>query len=471
VIVGRQLIDGHWRAGPDIDTVANPFDGERVGTVVEGSVEDVAEACAAAKASLASVFPVHSRYDVLMAAAGRINDRAAELAHVIASEGSKTIREAEREPPRAAEILRLSAEESRRAGGEVLPFDMKPGSERRRGYWERRPAGVVAAIQPFNDPMAVAAHKIGPALAAGNAVVLKPDSRTPFSVLALADALVQSGLPAGRLNVVTGSGSVVGQALVRDPRIRVVSFTGGRSTGEAITRSAGIKRLVLELGSTSAVIVMDSADLDAAAHAIVAGAFAQAGQNCLGVQRVLIQEAVYAPVRERIVRRSLALKTGHSLAPDTDVCAMISEEEAARVRSWIGEAVSGGATTLCGGGGSGAVVPPTVLEGVPPGCNLDCGEVYGPVLCLSPVGSLEEAIGEANRPDFGLHAAIFTASLDEALEAADRLEAGAVIVNDSTDYRLDTMPFGGVKGSGLGREGIRFAVESMTEPRVVSFNR
>lgn len=450
--------------------VRNPFDQALVGTVPEMTSEDVSNAIGLAAGSLATPFPAHERYRVLMEASRLLDASSDEIAGLIAQEGSKTIREAHREPPRAAEILRMSADAARRVTGQTLPFDARPGSEGRQGYYMRVPAGVVAAILPFNDPLAVAAHKIGPALAAGNAVVVKPDSRTPFGPTRLVEILHEAGVPRDRLHLVTGSGPVVGDRMVTDDRVRVVSFTGGLATGKAITQRAGIKKLILEMGANSAVLVMDDADLDLALPAVVSGAFAQAGQNCLGVQRLLVHDAVYAAFRDRLVRATAELKAGHSMDGTVDVCAMISETEARRVEEWIKEAVGGGATVLHGGTRRGAVVEPTVMENVPDDCRLTCDEAYGPVVCLRPIPGLDEGLERANAVPFGLHAAIFTNRISDAFKAATTLEVGGVIVNDSTDYRLDTMPFGGVKGSGIGREGIDAAVASMTEERVVCFN-
>jgi glyceraldehyde-3-phosphate dehydrogenase (NADP+) len=464
------LVGGEWHTATDAIEVRNPFDGRLVGTVAAATVTDADRALAAAGASLADPWPAYARYGVLTAAASRVDRRADEYAWAIAREGSKTIREARLEPPRAATILRLCAELGRQLHGETLPFDSRPGSEHRIGYYTRAPVGIVAAITPFNDPLAMAAHKAGPALAAGNAVVLKPASATPLSALMLAEDLVAAGLPAGRLNVITGAGQVVGEALARDPRVRLVSFTGGVETGERITRIAGIKKLSMELGSNSPVIVLPDARLDAAVTAIVAGAFAQAGQNCLGVQRVIVHRDVYARVRDRIVEAVRRLKAGVSTDEHTDVCAMINEAQAKRLESWIKEAVSGGARVLVGGTRQGTLLAPTVLDNVAAGARLDTDEAYGPVMSLYRVDSLDEGVDLANRVDYGLHAAIFTESLRDAFAAAQRLHAGAVIVNDSTDYRLDVMPFGGTKLSGIGREGIKFALNEMTETKVVCLN-
>lgn len=470
VIRRRMLIGGEWVGGAGEIDVRNPSDGVLVGTIVEGTPADVDRALAAAQAALGDPWPAYARYDVLTGAAARIDRRAEEYAWTIAREGSKAIGEARREPPRAATILRLSAELGRQLAGETLPFDSRRGSENRVGYYVRCPVGIVAAITPFNDPLAMAAHKVGPALAAGNAVVLKPATATPFSALALADDLVAAGLPPGRLNIVTGHGPIVGEALATDPRVRMVSFTGGVETGERITRIAGIKKLSMELGSNSPVIVMADARLDNAVPAIAAGAFAQAGQNCLGVQRVLVDERIYDTFRDRFLAHVATLVAGPSTDERTDVCAMINEVEARRVESWVREAVDGGARVLVGGSRRGALIPPTVLENVAAGARLDCREVYGPVVVLYSVASLEAAIDLANRVNYGLHAAIFTESVRDAFTAAERLQAGAVIINDSTDYRLDVMPFGGRKMSGIGREGIRFALNEMTETKVVCLN-
>jgi glyceraldehyde-3-phosphate dehydrogenase (NADP+) len=464
------FIGGSWVERARTIQVHNSFDRRLVARIATATADDVDEAMRAAHASLAVDWPTHARYDLLMRAADRIAAAHEAYADAIAREGSKTIREARREPPRAAAILRLCAEEGRRLAGETLPFDSRAGSENRVGYYFRFPVGVVAAITPFNDPLAMVAHKVGPALAAGNAVVLKPASATPLSALRLARDLAAAGLPSGRLNIVTGRGEELGTALVSHPLVRLVTFTGGVETGERITRAAGLKKISMELGSNSPVIVMPDAALDRAVASVADGAFAQAGQNCLGVQRVFVHETVYDAFRRRIVEHTSRLRAGSSLDEDVDVCPIISEGQAARVESWIREAENAGARVLVGGRRDGALVWPTILEDVAAGTRLDCAEVYGPVMSLYRVSSLDDAIARANAVDYGLHAAIFTESLRDAFTAVRRLAVGAVIVNDSTDYRLDVMPFGGTKKSGIGREGIRFACQEMTETRVVCFN-
>jgi glyceraldehyde-3-phosphate dehydrogenase (NADP+) len=466
----RMLIDGQWIARDEVIEVRNPYDGRLVDTVPRGRPADIDAAITAAARAAGEPWPLHARCEVLSRAAGRIDADLEGYARTIALEGSKTIREARREPVRCAALLRLAAEEGRRLAGETLPFDSRPGSENRVGYYFRFPVGVVGAITPFNDPLAMACHKAGPALAGGNAVVLKPGTATPLSALRLAQDLADAGLPSGRLNVVTGRGEDLGGAIVADPRVRLVTFTGGVETGLRITRAAGIKKLCMELGSNSPVIVMADADLDRAVPAIAAGAFAQAGQNCLGVQRVFVLSEAYDRFRERFVAHVTSLEAGPSMDEATDVCAMITIAQAERVESWVREAEAAGARVLAGGRREGALMWPTVLESVPPGARLDREEAYGPVVSLYRVATIEDAIARANAVDYGLHAAIFTESLRAAFEAVRGLHVGGVIVNDSTDYRLDVMPFGGTKLSGIGREGIRAALQDMTETRVVCFN-
>ena len=470
VVDSAMLIGGSWVAGKERIEVRNPFDGRLVGTVPRGTKGDIEAAISAASASLEQDWLAHARYRVLMRAADLIDERTAEYVDTIAREGSKTIREARSEPPRAANLLRLSAEEGRRIAGETLPFDSRAGSENRVGYYCRFPIGVVGAITPLNDPLALACHKVGPALAAGNAVVLKPASPTPLAAVGLARDLMAAGLPPGRLNVVTGPGQDLGDALVGDPRVRLITFTGGVEAGEHMTRVAGIKKLLMELGSNSPVIVCPDANLDRAVPAIATGAFAQAGQNCVGVQRVLIHRDVYDAFTERFIAHVAQLKAGSSLDETTDVCAMINEREGARVQAWVQEAVDKGARVLVGGRREGAVVWPTVLERVPDGVRLDCEEVFGPVVGLYRVASLDEAIERANRVNYGLQAGIFTESLRDGFKAVQRLSFGGVMINDSTHYRLDVAPFGGTKLSGIGREGIRFTLLEMTETKIVCFN-
>ncbi len=311
------------------------------------------------------------------------------------------------------------------------------------------------------------AHKLGPAFAGGNAVVLKPATVTPLSALRLAELFLEAGLPPEALQVVTGPGAEVGHALVTDPRVRMISFTGGVDAGKAITAAAGLKKIGMELGSNSPVIVLDDADLDDAVEGCVSGAFWAAGQNCIGVQRLYVERPLYDEFVARFADRTQRYKVGPKLDEDCDMGPMITETEAERIEAWVTEAVDAGARAWSGHRREGATYWPTVLTDVPETARVSCEEVFAPVVALWPVDSLDEAIDRANAREFGLHAAVFTRDVDRMYRAIEGLEAGGIMVNDSTDYRMDAMPFGGIKNSGLGREGIRFALQEMTEPKTV----
>lgn len=466
------FIDGRWVGASETIPVNDPYSGEVVDTVPRGSASDVERAVAAALEGYRENRSLSSgeRSHILRRAADLLDARKEEFAILIARESSKTIREARKEVYRCTQTLRVSGEEATRILGETIAFDQQKGSENRRGYFYRFPIGVIGAITPFNDPLNLVAHKVGPALAAGNGVVLKPATVTPLSALKLAELLLEAGIPPRALNVVTGPGGEVGEALVMDPRVRMISFTGGVTAGLRVTRNAGLKKIGMELGSNSPVIVLEDCDLEAAVESCVSGAFWAAGQNCIGVQRLYVQEGIFEAFREAFVARTLRYKVGPKLEEDCDMGPLITEEEAQRVEEWVEEAVAAGARVECGHRREGATYWPTVLTGVPEGAKVDCEEVFGPVVSLYPIRDLEEGIRRSNAVDFGLHAAVFTSSLASAFRAVEGLEAGGVMVNDSTDYRMDAMPFGGIKNSGLGREGIRFALQEMTEPKTVCFN-
>lgn len=468
----KMLLDGVWVDRTESISVLDPYDGHVVDTVPRGTREDAERAVAGALEGYRENRALSSgaRAEILRRTATLLEDRQEEFAVLLAREGSKTIREARKEAYRCTQTLRVSGEEAIRLLGETIAFDQQKGSEGRRGYFQRVPIGVVAAITPFNDPLNLVAHKVGPALAGGNAVVVKPATVTPLSALKLAELFLEAGLPPRALSVVTGPGGEVGNALVSDPRVRMVSFTGGVEAGLSVARKAGLKKIGMELGSNSPVIVLDDAELEAAVESCVSGAFWAAGQNCIGVQRLFVQEGIFDAFREAFVARTRRYRVGPKLEEDCDMGPLISQKEADRVEAWVQEALHAGATLECGGRREGATYWPTVLTGVPSNVRVACDEIFGPVVGLYPIRDLEEGIRRSNEVDFGLQAAIFTASINSAFRAVEELEAGAVIVNDSTDYRMDAMPFGGVKRSGLGREGIRFALQEMTEPKTVCFN-
>jgi len=468
----KMILAGEWVERERKIEVRDPYDGSLVDTVPAATSDDVRAAIAAAVEGHRDnrKLPAHARVTAMLRAARIVEERAEEYARTIAREGSKTIREARKEVTRAVNTLTLSAEEGRRILGETIAFDTMPGSENRWGYYYRFPIGVIAAITPFNDPLNLVAHKVGPALVAGNSVVVKPATATPLSALLLGKALLEGGIPPRALSVLTGRGEEIGEPLVADERVRMVSFTGGLEAGRRVARHAGLKKIGMELGSNSPVIVLADCDLEAAVELTVSGAFWAAGQNCIGAQRVYVERPIYARFEKLFAERTRKVRTGPKLEEATDMGPLISEAEAERLERWVKEAVGAGARLLAGGNRRGAVMEATALADVPAGAAVDCREVFGPVVSLYPVDNLDEAITRSNAVEFGLHAAIFTRDLEQAHRAIRDLDCGGVIVNDSTDYRLDAMPFGGVKNSGLGREGIRFALQEMTEPKVVCFN-
>ena len=453
-------------------TVTNPFDGTDVGAVADMAPEDapVILRIASDGAHTCRALSRHERARVLDACAALVERDKAAFAELIVAEVGKTIRQAAREVLRCVNTLRLSAEEARRSTGEVLPFDAYAGSENRQGWFTREPLGVIVAITPYNDPLNLAAHKLGPAIAGGNAVILKPSELAPLTALKLVDCLLAAGLRPGIVSVATG-GAAMGEALISSREVRMISFTGGFVTGEKIARSAGLKKLAMDLGGNAPVIVLGDCNLEDAVQSCISGAFWAAGQNCIGTQRLLVQGSVYEAFKRRFVEGTLALRVGNPALQDTDVGPMISVQAAARAKIAVDGALRQGATLLCGNTLDGALYSPTVLEGVRFNSELWCNEVFGPVVVLQRVENLEEALRLANAPTYSLHAGIFTSNLHSALQAAQALEAGGVMINDSSDYRLDAMPFGGFKYGSLGREGVRFAYEEMTQPKVVCIRR
>jgi glyceraldehyde-3-phosphate dehydrogenase (NADP+) len=467
----KMFLAGEWVSRDKSIEVLDPQDHSLITTVPAANERDVIYTIEEAKkgVKIAADMSTHERIAILHRAADWIFENKERYATTIAREGSKTIKEARKEVLRCIETLRISAEEARRINGETISFDQMQGSEDRIGYYYRFPIGIIVAITPFNDPLNLVAHKVGPAIAAGNAIIVKPATVTPLSALLLAEAFEKAGLPPKVLSVITGYPSDMGDSLITHSAIRMISFTGGLATGKAIIQKAGLKKICMELGSNSPVIVLKDADLEEAVKSTVSGAFWAAGQNCLGVQRIYVQEGIYHDFIGKFIDRTQQYRVGDKLLEETDMGPMISEIEAKRVESWVNEAVEKGAKLLCGGKREGSFYQPTVLVNVPENCKLATEEVFGPVVTIYNIPDLDTAISQSNRVDFGLQAGIFTRDLDKAFIAIRKLDVGGVMVNDSSDYRIDAMPFGGVKGSGLGREGIKFALQEMTEPKVVCF--
>jgi len=467
----KMLLNGQWVDRKEKIDVRDPFDNSLIDTVPRATAKDVETALQAAVKGfqIMKKLTVFERAQILYKTAAIIKNNVEEFAKTIAREGSKTIREARKEANRCGNTLTVSAEESKRLFGETIPFDSFPGGEKRRGYYYRFPIGVVLAITPFNDPLNLVAHKLGPAIAAGNSVILKPATVTPLSALKLAEAFQEAGLPPLVLQVITGYGHEIGDPLVKDERVRMVSFTGGVEAGKRVAAMAGIKKIGMELGSNSPVIVWKDIDIPSTVDSCVSGAFWAAGQNCIGVQRIYIHKDIYEKFKKAFVARTAKYKIGNKMKEDCDMGPMIEEREAIRVEQWVAEAKKLGAKVLCGGKRKGALFEPTVLEKVPEKATIHWDEVFGPTVNLYPYATLEEAIEKANSLNYGLHAAVFAKDIDIAFKAVYELDCGGVMINDSTDYRLDSMPFGGVKYSGLGREGIKFSLQEMTEPKTVCF--
>lgn len=462
------------RSIPDVEElpVLNPYDGSLVGCIEVSRHDDVDTLLARARkgAALSRALPRHQRASILEKAARLVDERCEDFARTIVSEAGKTIVQARKETLRCVNTLRLSAEEARRNAGEIVPFDAFAGSEARQGWFTREPLGIVAAITPYNDPLNLVAHKLGPAIAGGNAVLLKPSELAPFSAVKLVEALAEAGLPEAIITIAIG-GADLGRAIVSARDVRMVSFTGGFATGEAISRSAGLKKLAMDLGGNAPVIVMADCDIGKAVASCISGAFWAAGQNCVGTQRILVQAPCYDHFREAFVAGTAGLRTGDPCRDETDVGPMISPAAAERAEAVVDEAIGAGARLLCGHRRRRALYSPTVLEGVSHASRLWREEIFAPVVILERFETLADAIRMANEPDYSLHAGIFTNNLADALEAAAGIEAGGVMINDSSDYRFDAMPFGGFKHGSMGREGVRFAYEDMTQPKVICINR
>jgi acyl-CoA reductase-like NAD-dependent aldehyde dehydrogenase len=465
------LVAGSWRlaATGGEHEVHAPYDGRSLGSVPLAGPTEVDEALSSAtRAHRGPRLTPTRRSAILRETAARIRVRAEELALLVALESGKPMREARGEVARSALVLEEAAEEARRIAGHLVPVDAVEGSEDRLAYTMRVPIGVVAAITPFNGPLLSPAHKVGSAIAAGNAVVLKPATATPLSALELAAEMLEAGLPPERLQVLVGPGDAVGDLLVADPRVGMVSFTGSTAVGMRIRSLMGLRRATLELGGNAPVIVHADADVEAAAGGALSGSFGYAGQVCISVQRILVHEAVRARFEDTFVDLVGGLRVGDPLDPTSDIGPMLTEQKAAEAEASVREAVGTGSRLLTPIRREGALLWPVVLADPDPSLPVVCREVFAPVVSILSYGDLDEAIALANSTEYGLQAAIFTASLDVALEASRRLEFGGVIVNDTSRYRVDRMPYGGVKSSGSGgKEGPRYAIEEMTEEHLV----
>ena len=465
------IIAGRRCTGAATARILAPFDGVEVGTHALGSASDMDAAVASnlEAAERCRAMPAYERATCLRRIADGLESQRDAFAQLLAREAGKPIAQAVLEIERAIFVFRDGAEEATRIGGEVLPLDVLPAAQGLVGLVRRFPLAPIAAITPFNFPVLLAAHKIAPAMACGAALTLKPPPQDPLTSLALGEIVAASGYPAGGVNIVPCE-LPVAERLVRDERVRMITFTGSARAGWAIRAAAGTRRVALELGGNAGVIVAADADLDHAAARCAVGGYSYAGQSCISVQRILVQRRVYDSFVDSFVDRVRKLKTGDPLDPATDVGPLISEEAARRAESWIGEAVSGGAEVLCGGGRHGSILEPTVLVRTLPTQRVNCEEVFAPVTTVSPFDELDDALARVNDGPYGLQAGIFTRDLATMMRAWDRLEVGAVTGNEVPTFRVDRMPYGGAKASGLGREGVRWAIQEMTEPRLLTLH-
>lgn len=464
------FINGQWSKGGANIEVKNKYTQEIFAVLPAARKEDVEEAVAAAEraAPVMAEMTAFRRAEILARTAGLLQERKEEFAETIAAEAGKALKFARAEVDRGISTFSIAAEEAKRVHGETMPLDAVPAGEGYFGFWVRRPVGVIAAISPFNFPLNLVAHKVAPALAAGNTVILKPATTTPITAVLLCQVLNQAGLPKGAINLVVGSGGTVGEWLVTDPRVAKISFTGSPAVGQHIMSIAGIKKVTLELGNNSPVIIAPDADLDLVAKRAAVGAYYNSGQVCISVQRIYSQRSISEPFTEKFVRASEAMVVGDPLDERVDVGPMIDPGEVDRIENWIQEARSGGAKVLTGGKHEGAVYWPTVLEGVSPDMKVVAQEAFAPVASILPYDDFEEALRQADQTEYGLQVGVFTRDINNVFKAIKRLNFGGVIVNDTPNFRADNMPYGGNRHSGIGREGVHFAIEDMTNIQMVA---
>ena len=466
----KLLIDGEWIGSGAPLEVKNKYDGSLVGVVPTATKDDLNRAIEAAERTedVMADMPAYKRAEILQRTAVLIRERAEDIAKIIAAEAGKALKFARAEVERAATVFVIAAEEAKRLHGETIPLDAVPAGEGYFGFWTRRPVGVIAAISPFNFPINLVAHKVAPAIASGNTLVLKPASTTPIAAVKLCQILQEAGMPAGTINLVVGGGGTVGEWLITDERIDKITFTGSPEIGRHILAVAGIKKVTLELGNNSPVVVAPDADLDFVAKRCALGAFYNSGQVCISVQRIYSQKQVFEPFSEKFVKATEAMVVGNPLDERVDVGPMIDSKEVDRIESWVKEAQGSGASVLTGGRRDGTVYYPTVLSNVDEDMKVVAEETFGPVASVISSEDFESALAQANASKFGLQVGVFTKDIDRMLKAVRRLNFGGVIVNDAPNFRADHMPYGGNRQSGLGREGVKFAMEDMTNIQLVA---
>jgi acyl-CoA reductase-like NAD-dependent aldehyde dehydrogenase len=463
----KLLLDGEWIETGEWHEVRSPYSGETIARVPQAGADHARQAIDAAERAMREPPPAHKRAEILDGVAGLLRERGDEVARTICGEAGKPLKAARVEADRAVSTFTMAAVEARRLAGEIVPMDASPAGVGKLAYTMRVPIGVVGAITPFNFPFNLVAHKVAPALAAGCAVVLKPAGQTPLSALLLAELETEAGLPAGWLNVLVGPSAEIGDVLVEDERVRLITFTGSAEVGWKIRERAARKKVNLELGNATPVIIEADADVEQAATKMAANAFSFAGQSCISVQRIYVRADVYDDFVASFIPKVEALKVGDPAEEDTDVGPVIDDDARERILSWVEEAKGGGATVLTGGDAPEGLLRPTVLADVTPEMKVSCLEVFGPLCTVTRYDSLDEAYDLANGTEYGLQAGIFTGSLDTAVEVAEKLDFGGITVNEAPTFRADQMPYGGVKASGNTKEGPHYAVREMTEERLV----
>ncbi|MFC5591493.1 aldehyde dehydrogenase family protein [Sporosarcina soli] len=467
-----------WINGEKVETenyatLYSPYSREPIAEIAMADAAVTKEAIRAAyeAKNVIGDMPAYQRAQILENVVNILTEKAEVAATIIATESAKPIVFARAEVARTIETYKFSAEEAKRIHGETIPFDAASGGVGRIGYTMKEPIGVIGAITPFNFPLNLVAHKVGPAIAAGNPIVLKPASQTPLSALFIAEVFEEAGLPAGVLNVVTGPGSVVGDVIVEDDRVKMVTFTGSPSVGIGISNKAGLKKTTLELGSNSALIIDKDIEIDAIINRCVMGAFSNQGQVCISLQRVYVHEDQYDTFVEKFVAATKQLKIGNPLDSETYVSSLITPSELERALSWIEETKQSDATILTGGKVQGGILEPTIITNADTCLKVSCQEAFAPIVVVNKIATIEEAVELVNDSQFGLQAGIYTNNVKHALYASKKLEVGGVMINDVPTYRVDQMPYGGVKESGTGREGIKYAVEEMTELKLIVWNQ
>ncbi len=462
------FLAGQWVESPDVLVVSNPATGEEVGRTYLATPEQYEEAVQAAERAfeVTRKLPAYERGHILRELSARVAARRDELAELIVAEAGKPIRDARVEVDRASLVFRLGAEEAERMHGEVIPLDLMPSSKERVGITRRFPIGPIAGISPFNFPLNLAVHKLAPAIASGNPIVLKPASKDPLVMLKIAEMLEEAGVPEGMVSILPMTRDM-GDRMVGDDRFKLLTFTGSPAVGWRMKTRAGKKKVVLELGGNAGLIVDKSANLEWAVKRAVTGSYAYSGQTCISVQRMFVHEDIWDEFMSRFVAASATLRVGDPMDPTTDVGPMVDEANARRTQDWVDEAVAMGGKVLLGGRAQGTYFPPTVLTDVPFNARVCSSEAFAPLVVAFKFSSMDEAIRRVNDSDFGLQTGVFTADLADAWKAFNELEVGGVIINDIPSYRIDHMPYGGVKDSGQGREGLRWSIEDMTELRIM----